>query len=70
MGIFDRFRKWKDGRRTKKIMKKGTQIEKLTNLRMDALKKRGEARKAGKPDEAMKWQKLAQGYELEMAKLG
>ena len=69
MGIFDRFRKWKDGRRTKKIMKKGGKEEKLVVLQMAALKKRGEARKAGNSEEAMKYQEIAKDYELQIATL-
>ncbi len=69
MGIFDKFRNWKDERRTKKIMKKGSEIEKLTVLQMDALKNRAVARKARNSEEAMKYQKIAKDYELQIANL-
>jgi len=60
---------WWKNRKVNKIMKTGSKIEELTNLQMDALKKRGELRKAGNPDEAMKYQKIAQDYERQISKL-
>jgi len=69
MGIIDRFRKWKEKKKTNKIMKTGSEIEKLLNLQMDALEKRGIARKSGYPEEAIKYQNLAKEYELQIAKL-
>jgi len=69
MGLFDRYRKWQEKRTTNKVMKIGSEIENLTNLQIDALKKRRIARRSGHPEEAMKWQKLSKEYQREIAKL-
>lgn len=69
MGFFDRIRKWREKRKTNKGVKVGSEIEQLTNLQMDALKKRADARKSGNSEEAMKHQKVAKDYESQIAKL-
>jgi len=65
MNIFE----WWKNRKSTKIMKNVTEIEKLTNLRVKVLKKCVIARKSNEPEQVSIYKKIAQDYELQISKL-